>query len=105
MTVSEPLYCAYNVTLEFEQDALRAIAAQAIARKSGARGLRAIIETALLDTMFDLPGRKDVRKCVISRDVIEKGEKPRLEMGEAVAIPAVRRSHKPAPMPDEPSAS
>ena len=98
-----------GVELEFEEDALRAIANQAIARKSGARGLRAIIEGALLDTMFDLPGRKDVRKCIISKGVIENGDAPKLEMGEALPEahkPTPRRTKKAAaPVPDETSAS
>ena len=79
-----------GVELVFEEDALRAIAHQAMERKSGARGLRAIIEKALLDTMFDLPGRKDVARCVITADVIEKGEKPTLELRE-VNQPTHRR--------------
>ena len=90
--------------LEFEDDAVRAIASQAIERKSGARGLRSIIENALLDTLFDLPGRKDVRKCVITKDVITKGEKPRLELGEPT-LKVPRRARRPAALPDEPSAS
>jgi len=95
-----------GIELTFEDDALKAIAAQAIARKSGARGLRAIIEGALLDTMFDLPGRKDVRKCIITKDVIEKGEKPRLEIDTAPAKkPAAHRARRPAALPEEPSAS
>ena len=95
-----------GIELTFEDDALRAIASQAIARKSGARGLRAIIEGALLDTMFDLPGRKDVKKCVITKDVIEKGEKPRLEISEeAPKRPAPHRARRPAQLPEEPSAS
>ena len=90
--------------LVFEEDAIRAIAAQAIQRKSGARGLRSIIEGAMLDTLFDLPGRKDIRKCIITKDVIEKGEKPRLELGEqTVKVP--RRARRPAALPEEPSAS
>ena len=51
-----------GVDLEFEPEALKAIAAKAIARKSGARGLRAIIEDALMGTMFELPVRNDVAK-------------------------------------------
>ena len=90
--------------LAFDEDALRAIAAQAIERKSGARGLRSIIENALLDTLFDLPSRKDVRRCVITKDVIVHGEKPKLEMGEA-ALKVSRRARRPAALPDEPSAS
>ena len=90
--------------LEFEQEALRAIAKQAIDRKTGARGLRTIIENAMLDTMFDLPGRKDVRKCVVTKDVIEEGKSPTLELGEApIKLPA--RSRRTKSVPDEPSAS
>ena len=89
--------------LVFEDDALQAIAAKAIERKSGARGLRAIIEDALLNTLFDLPGRKDVRKCVITKAVIENGEQPTLEFGEPTKLPSrARRTKIPA---DEPSAS
>ena len=99
-----------EVELAFEEDALKSIANQAITRKSGARGLRAIIEDALLDTMFDLPGRKDVQKCIVTKGVVENGEKPRLEF-KAEALPepkpaAPRRARKaPEKEPDEPSAS
>ena len=62
--------------------ALTAIAEKAIRLRSGARGLRAIIEEAMMDTMFDLPSRKEINRCVITRDVIEKGEKPILTLGE-----------------------
>jgi len=75
-----------GMELEFEPAALRAIAHQAIERKSGARGLRAIIETALLDTMFELPVRDDVAKCVITTEAVHGG-KPTLVPGE----PARRR--------------
>ena len=94
-----------NVELVFEDDSLQAIAQQAISRKSGARGLRSIIEGALLDTMFDLPGKKNVRKCIVTKAVIENGEKPTLEMGEKPAA-APRRTRRPAvSVPEEPSAS
>ena len=94
-----------DVELVFEEGALRAIAHQAMERKSGARGLRAIIEKALLDTMFDLPGRKDVGKCVITADVIEKGEKPTLELRELKQPTHRRRKALPAESekPEEPS--
>ena len=71
-----------GVDLEFEPDALKAIAAKAIARKSGARGLRAIIEDALMGTMFDLPSRSDVAKVVVTPEVISEGKKPTLVPGE-----------------------
>ena len=69
-----------GVKLTFEDDAVREIARQAIARKCGARGLRAIIEDAMLDTMFDLPGLTDVSECVITKDAVTGG-KPTLING------------------------
>jgi ATP-dependent Clp protease ATP-binding subunit ClpX len=67
-----------GVSLEFKDDALRAIAAEAIERKTGARGLRAILESLLLDVMYETPSRDDVYKCVITKDVVGKKEEPRL---------------------------
>ncbi len=55
-----------DVELEFEQEALSEIAKKAIERKTGARGLRSIIEGIILEVMFDLPSRDDVAKCVIT---------------------------------------
>jgi len=69
-----------GVKLTFEEEAVREIAKQAITRKCGARGLRAIIEDAMLDTMFDLPGLMDVNECVITRDAVNGG-KPTLISG------------------------
>ena len=63
-----------------EDDAIREIARQAIDRKCGARGLRAIIENAMLDTMFELPGLPDVNECIITKDAINGG-KPTLISG------------------------
>ena len=63
-----------GVRLTFEEDAIRDIARQAIARKCGARGLRAIIEDALLDTLFELPGMPDVNECVITREAVNGGK-------------------------------
>ncbi|MGZ4163210.1 MAG: ATP-dependent protease ATP-binding subunit ClpX [Tumebacillaceae bacterium] len=59
-----------NIELVFTDDALEAIAKEAIQRKTGARGLRAIIESTMLDVMFDLPSREDVVKCVISDETV-----------------------------------
>ncbi len=61
-----------GVNLEFEPDALRAVAAKAIELKTGARGLRAIMEDALLDLMYDIPSDKSIDSVTITRDVIEK---------------------------------
>lgn len=67
-----------GVRLRFEKDALRAVAAKALERKTGARGLRNVLEGIMLDIMYELPSMKDVQDCVITRAVIEKGEKPLL---------------------------
>src|SRR5204862_9240 len=72
-------FCGYdNIELVFTDDALWEIADKALERETGARGLRSIIENALLDVMFELPSRKDVSKCVITKETIEKGLKPTL---------------------------
>ncbi len=65
-----------NVKLKFKDDALWAVAREAIARKSGARGLRAILEEIMLDIMYDIPSQENVKECVISEEVILKREKP-----------------------------
>ncbi len=69
-----------GITLTFDDDALSAIAKKALLRRSGARGLRSIIEDAMLDTMFSLPSRRDVSVCTITRDVIEHGAEPKLTL-------------------------
>ncbi len=76
-----------EVTLEFEDGALNAIAKKAIERKTGARGLRAILEDIMLNVMYDIPSRDDIEKCIITRDtilnqqdpilILSEGEKPR----------------------------
>ena len=65
-----------GVTLEFEDDALRAVAAKAIQLNTGARGLRAILEDVLLELMFDIPSEKDIEKVIVTKASIDKTEKP-----------------------------
>jgi len=67
-----------GVELEFTDDALEAIADLAILRGTGARGLRAILEEVLLEVQYELPSRTDVRRCVITQDVVLKGANPTL---------------------------
>ncbi len=67
-----------NVHLRFTDGALRAIARQALARKSGARGLRSILEHMMLDLMYDIPSREDVEECIVNEEVIEQGTEPLL---------------------------
>ena len=65
-----------EVDLEFDQEALAAIAQKAIARETGARGLRSIIEQVMLDIMFEVPQREDVKRIVITKDLVEGRSKP-----------------------------
>jgi len=67
-----------NVKLRFTDEVLVVIAKDAIKRKSGARGLRAILETAMLDIMYDIPSFPEISECVINEDVVTKGESPLL---------------------------
>jgi ATP-dependent Clp protease ATP-binding subunit ClpX len=75
-----------GVELVFEEEALRLIAAEAIKRNTGARGLRAIIESIMLDVMFELPSRDDVTKCVVTKDSVLKKVGPRLTTREGRVI-------------------
>ena len=70
-----------NVDLEIEPDAIRAVAEKAIERKTGARGLRSILEGVMTDIMYDIPSRDDVKKCIITKETIEKGTRPTLIYG------------------------
>ncbi len=74
-----------GVELCFEPEALRVIAKMAIERKCGARGLRAIIEGILMDTMFELPSRNDVKQCIITEKCVNGEEAPQIIRGEAPA--------------------
>ena len=65
-----------NVDLEIKDDALNAIVDYAVERKTGARGLRAIMENVMMDSMYEVPSNKDITKCVITKDVVEKHQKP-----------------------------
>jgi ATP-dependent Clp protease ATP-binding subunit ClpX len=67
-----------DVTLKFTQEALLAVARDAVKRKSGARGLRAILETVMLDIMYDIPNLHGVQECVVGEEVITRGEAPLL---------------------------
>lgn len=68
-----------NVTLEVEEEAITAIAEEAIKRGTGARALRSILEEAMQDVMFEVPSEPDIKKVIITRDVIEKKSKPKYE--------------------------
>jgi ATP-dependent Clp protease ATP-binding subunit ClpX len=70
------LFDMENVQLRFSEGALLAVAKQAIERKAGARGLRAILESVMLDVMYDVPSEPDIKEVIVSEDTIVKGEKP-----------------------------
>ncbi|MBL8324807.1 MAG: ATP-dependent Clp protease ATP-binding subunit ClpX, partial [Rubrivivax sp.] len=74
----QKLFAMDGVELEIRPSALSAIARRALARKTGARGLRSILEHALIDTMFDLPTMDRVAKVVIDEHIVEEGAKPLL---------------------------
>ena len=77
-----------GVELEFEKEALSEIAKLALERNTGARGLRSIVEAAMMDVMYDVPSRDDIKKCIITPASIRAKEKPRLIAGEVEALPA-----------------
>ncbi|MCP1771341.1 ATP-dependent Clp protease ATP-binding subunit ClpX [Neisseria perflava] len=78
----QTLFEMEGVELEVEEDALHAIAHQALERKTGARGLRSIVERYLLDTMYLLPDLEDVKKVVIDKDVVENNQAPKLLLAD-----------------------
>jgi ATP-dependent Clp protease ATP-binding subunit ClpX len=65
-----------SIELSFEDDALQAISKQAIARNTGARGLRAIIEKLMMNLMYEMPSRSDIKRCLITKNMIENNEEP-----------------------------
>lgn len=75
-----------DVELEFEEDALKEIAKKAIERKTGARGLRSIIEAIMLDVMYDLPSRDDISKCIITKETVTENSVPKLLLNDGTII-------------------
>lgn len=75
-----------GVELEFDEGALVEIAKEAIERKTGARGLRSIIESTMLDVMYELPSREDVKKCIITAKTITDKEKPKLLLEDGTEL-------------------
>ncbi|NLA58021.1 MAG: ATP-dependent Clp protease ATP-binding subunit ClpX [Firmicutes bacterium] len=74
-----------GVELVFEEDAIEAIADKAMERKTGARGLRTVIEDIMLEIMYEIPSQEDVVRCIITKDVVEKGVQPTLIRRESLA--------------------
>jgi len=75
-----------EVELEFEEGALHEIAKKAIERKTGARGLRSIIEGIMLDVMFDLPSRDDIQKCIITKETVIDNSLPKLVLEDGTIV-------------------
>ena len=71
-----------GIDLEFKEEAVQAVATEAVRRNTGARALRAIIEDIMLDVMYDMPSRQDVSKCIVTREVVENHEAPLMVTAE-----------------------
>ena len=72
------LFSLDNVELSFTPEAIEAIADRTIARKTGARGLRAIMENAMMDVMFNIPSDETIESCLVTREVIEGTSEPEI---------------------------
>lgn len=77
----QKLFKIDGVELEIEPDAVRAVAQKTLERKTGARGLRSILEGIMTDIMYEIPSRDDVKKCIITKETITKGAQPTLVLG------------------------
>ncbi len=76
----EKFFAMDDIELEFTDDALIAIASKALERNTGARGLRSVVENTVLDIMYELPSRPEIRKCIITKEVIDENADPILEI-------------------------
>lgn len=81
-----------NVNLKFTDGALRAVVKEALARKTGARGLRAILEESMLDIMYEIPSQDNIKECVITEEVIVKGADPIFVYRTEAEVEALRAS-------------
>ncbi len=72
-----------DVDLVFKPDAIEAIAEKSIAQKTGARGLRSIVENIMIEVMYDIPSRKGIKRVIVNRDTVEKARLPELEIDSA----------------------
>jgi ATP-dependent Clp protease ATP-binding subunit ClpX len=87
----QALFKMDNVALEFEDSAIKAIAHEAIRRKTGARGLRAVLEQHMLDVMYEIPGAKNVRACRVTKETIEENKRPELVYADPATIKAEKK--------------
>ena len=83
----QKLFKLDNVELDFEKEALEQIVDKAIERKTGARGLRSIIEDIMRDIMFEIPSNPKIEKCIITKATVEKGEAPNIIINNSREVP------------------
>ena len=84
----QKLFKLDNVELEFDKEALESIVDKAIERKTGARGLRSIIEEIMRDVMFEIPSNPKIEKCIITKATVENGEAPNIIINNNREVPA-----------------
>lgn len=80
----QSLFGMDNVELEFDEEALRSISKKSLDRKTGARGLRSILEEIMTDIMYEIPTNEKIEKCIITKETVEKNEKPQIVMNENI---------------------
>lgn len=81
------LFAMDNVELEFEPEAIELIVEKAIERKTGARGLRSIIEEIMRDIMYEIPSNRKIEKCIVTKETIAKGEPPKIVINNNKEVP------------------
>ncbi|NDL66489.1 ATP-dependent Clp protease ATP-binding subunit ClpX [Anaerotalea alkaliphila] len=87
------LFSLDGVELEFEEEALRAIAKKTLDRKTGARGLRSVIEELMTEIMYEIPSNETIEKCIIARETVEEGKEPLIVYSEGT-VPRKQASKK-----------
>ena len=80
------LFSMDGIRLTFEEDAIEEVAALALERNTGARGLRSILETVMMDAMYEVPSRKDISECVVTREAVRDPQKLKLLPKKAEAM-------------------
>ena len=92
----QKLFSYDRVELNYDDDAVEAIADKAVARGTGARGLRSIMEKTMMDVMYEIPSDETIVSCTITKDSVENGAPPRIEHGEKPPLPAAPKASKTA---------
>jgi ATP-dependent Clp protease ATP-binding subunit ClpX len=87
----QALFAMDNVQLDFDEEAIKAIAHEAIRRKTGARGLRAVVEQHMLDVMYEIPGAKNIKGCKVTKETITEGQRPVLVYSDPTPVKAEKK--------------